>query len=199
MIIIIWINVIIFWNYMFCEVYKSQLWRHGYPADIRYPDCGFRRRAKTAVEVDVDRGWVSYEQITGLPVHSTSCGVPLEVWRKTIINFIVFYPLSAIRRISCGRYLGLASDHLMWYVGLDSGWTFSESCSLWRRIPSEILWVSKRPLRCPGGNLQASTTVLGPFKVIIILFVSYIIMEITNKSTFVVLDLMTPPLPLRET
>ena len=33
--VMISINVIIFSNYMFCEVYKSHPWRHGYPPDIR--------------------------------------------------------------------------------------------------------------------------------------------------------------------
>ena len=33
--VMISINVIIFCNYMFCEVYKSHPWRHGYPPDIR--------------------------------------------------------------------------------------------------------------------------------------------------------------------
>ena len=36
------INAIIFSNYMICEVYRSQPWRRGYPADIRHPDCEFR-------------------------------------------------------------------------------------------------------------------------------------------------------------
>ena len=41
------INVIIFCNYMFCEVYKSHPWRHGYPPYIRrmtggYPPSGWR-------------------------------------------------------------------------------------------------------------------------------------------------------------
>ena len=34
-IMMISINVIIFCNYMFCEVYKSHPWRHGYPPYIR--------------------------------------------------------------------------------------------------------------------------------------------------------------------
>ena len=41
------INAIIFSNYMFCEVYRSHPWRHGYPADNQrisggYPSSGFR-------------------------------------------------------------------------------------------------------------------------------------------------------------
>ena len=34
-------------NYMICEVYRSHPWRHGYLADIRSPDCGFRTQLKT--------------------------------------------------------------------------------------------------------------------------------------------------------
>ena len=33
--VMISINVIIFCNYMFCEVYKSHPWRHGYSPDVR--------------------------------------------------------------------------------------------------------------------------------------------------------------------
>ena len=48
-------NVIIFCNYMFCEVYKSHPWRHGYPADDR---------RISAIRTAGSGGWVSNKKKT---------------------------------------------------------------------------------------------------------------------------------------
>ena len=56
------INVIIFSNYMFCEVYRIHpedsgggRISAGYPADIRHPENGFRARISGGYPVDIRR------------------------------------------------------------------------------------------------------------------------------------------------
>ena len=47
------INVIIFCNYMFCEVYKSHPWRHGYPPYIRRMTGGYPQSGPRVPKADV--------------------------------------------------------------------------------------------------------------------------------------------------